>query len=81
MRITGIVTSQMESRTVERKDGTAAQVDSIKVLDDSTGDVVEVNSWKPDTRLVEARKGDEVDFTAKSWSAYRERLRIEVAPA
>lgn len=81
MRIVGIVAQELEVRSVTRKsDGSTAQVRTIRVLDDSTGDVIEVTSWKPDDRLEGARKGETIELDAKSWDEYNGRLRVEVAP-
>lgn len=80
MRIAGIVASELETRAVPRKDGSTGHVNTIKVLDDSTGDVVEVTTWSPDPRLTNAQKGEEIEFDAKAWNAYNGRLRIEAKP-
>lgn len=77
MMIRGMVAGEMEVREVDTKAGQRS-VRSIRVLDDSTGDVIEATAWREDSRLATAKKGQPIELTAKSWNAYAGRLRIEV---
>jgi hypothetical protein len=78
MRLIGIVTRPAESKTIERKDGSAANVHEVQVLDDTAG-VVTLQAWAKESPFPSTfKRGDRIDVAVRKISVFGGEQRAEL---
>lgn len=79
MRLTGTVVREVVKRPWNNANGSGV-ISSLRVADDTTGEVIEVSAFDNDPRIDTARKGDTFESDLSNISMYKELVQVQLVP-
>lgn len=79
MRLTGTVVREAMKRPWKNANGSGV-ITTLRVADDTTGEVVEVTAFDEDPRLETAKKGDTFESDLQNLSMYKETVQVQLVP-